>query len=224
MTLDNDVLKAIQNRHSKRAFLPKPVPKEWIEKVLTTAAQAPSSKNTQPWQVAIVQGGKQADLSRLMCAKFDQGEAEDPDYTDTPEPWPEGFKDRARACGYGLFELKGIERRDFEARKAHNRENLTFFEAPLSLIFHLPAGSERGQFLDMGFYMQNVMLGFLSLGIGSCPQYSLTSYSKTIREFLNLEGRWIVSGLALGFPDPDAPVNTYIPERLTLDKYTQWFE
>ena len=41
-------------------------------------------------------------------------------------PLPTEFKDRARECGYTLYQLKGIHREDKEARKAHFRENYTF--------------------------------------------------------------------------------------------------
>ena len=62
--------------------------------------------------------------------------------------------DRARACGYALFELKGIARDDVPARKAHGRENFTFFGAPVHMILHLPVGAERGNFLDAGMFLQ----------------------------------------------------------------------
>jgi nitroreductase len=224
MSFASPTLELIRSRHSMRAFLPTPVPREIVAQVLQAAAHAPSSKNTQPWQVVVLTGKAQTDLSGVMCALFDQGIEEPPDYEYTPNPWPEGFLERARECGYGLFALKGIERKDRVARKAHDRENFTFFGAPLTLIFHLSAPAERGMFLDMGLFLQNVMLGLWAHGIGSCPQFSLTSYSETIRQQLGLDGRLIVCGLSAGYPDPEALVNTYVPPRLPLDAYVRWIE
>ncbi|PKL78834.1 MAG: hypothetical protein CVV27_02795, partial [Candidatus Melainabacteria bacterium HGW-Melainabacteria-1] len=132
------------------------------------------------------------------------------------------FLERARACGFGLFALKGIERHDRVARRAHDRENLTFFGAPVQMIFHLPANAERGNFLDLGFFMQNLMLGLVAHGLASCPQYSIAVYPQAIRDFLGLPDRWIVSGMSIGYPDPSALVNSYIPERLPLEDYVQW--
>ena len=175
-------------------------------------------------RVVVLTGAAQAQLSAQICARFDQGIEESPDYVYTPDPWPDGFLDRARECGYGLFALKGIDRKDRVARRAHDRENFTFFGAPLTMIFHLSAPAERGMFLDMGLFLQNVMLGLWAHGIGSCPQFSLTSYSDTIRAQLGLEGRLIVCGLSAGYPDPDALVNTYVPPRLSLDAYVRWME
>lgn len=217
-------LQLIRSRHSKRAYLNQAVPREILQAVLIAAADAPSSKNTQPWGVAVLSGASRDRLSALLCAKFDRGETEEPDYRYHPEPLAPEFMQRARECGYGLFELKGIDRHDRAQRLAHNRENFTFFGAPVQMIFHLPADAERGNFLDMGFFMQNVMLGLLAYGVSSCPQFSLATYSKTIREFLGLEGRLIVSGLAVGFADPQARVNRYVPPRLPLEQYVRWYD
>jgi len=212
-------LHLIQSRHSKRAYLPKPVPRELLEKILSAAAEAPSSKNTQPWGVSVVMGKARDQLSELLCQKFDANESEPSDYQYHEEPLREAFMQRARECGYGLFELKGIDRQDRTKRKAHNRENLTFFNAPVQMIFHLPTGAERGNFLDLGFFMQNIMLGLVAYDLASCPQFSLTSYSQTIRKFLKLEDRLLVCGMAVGYPDPEALVNRYIPPRLPLADY-----
>jgi nitroreductase len=213
MSFASPTLELIRSRHSMRAFLPTPVPREIVAQVLQAAAQ-----------VVVLTGAAQAQLSAQICARFDQGIEESPDYVYTPDPWPHGFLDRARECGYGLFALKGIDRKDRVARRAHDRENFTFFGAPLTMIFHLSAPAERGMFLDMGLFLQNVMLGLWAHGIGSCPQFSLTSYSDTIRAQLGLEGRLIVCGLSAGYPDPDALVNTYVPPRLSLDAYVRWME
>jgi len=220
---NNPILETIRARHCKRAYLQTPVPRELLEEILVAAGEAPSSKNTQPWGVAVVSGKSRDALSDLICAKFDQGESEDPDYIYHNEPLSAEFMQRARECGYGLFELKGIDRHDRRMRLAHNRENFTFFGAPVALFFHLPSDAERGNFLDLGFFMQNLMLGLVGSGLASCPQFSVTSYSQTIRAFLGLQGRILVSGMTVGYPDPEALVNTYVPPRLPLGDFVTWF-
>ncbi len=217
------ILNAIESRHCKRKFLDKPVDTALLERVLLTAGNAPSSKNTQPWQVAIVTGQMRTQLSDTLCRLFDAGISEKSDYQYSFEPLPAEWMDRARACGYDLFKLKNIAKDDLKKRKAHHRENYEFFGAPAVLLFHLPKGAHRGNFLDMGLFLQNVMLGLVGLGLGSCPQQSLTMYSKTIKKTLNLKNRLLVCGLSVGYPDLDAIVNTYIPQRLPLSGYTQWY-
>jgi nitroreductase len=218
-----DIFRAIEARHCKRAFLPTPVPRELLGKILGLAANAPSSKNTQPWQVTVLSGARRDELSRRICGKFDSREVDEPEYVYSVEPTPAEYRARARACGFALYELKEIDAGDRDARRAHERENYVFFGAPIEMIFHLPRGAMYGNFLDMGMFLQNVMLGLVGAGLGSCPQASLTDYSRTIRECIGLpDDRIIVCGLAVGYVDDAATVNTFVPARLSTDEYVTW--
>ena len=51
-----NVEQAIVERQSVRAFLPKPVPRATLEKILTVATRAPSGSNIQPWKAIVLQG------------------------------------------------------------------------------------------------------------------------------------------------------------------------
>jgi nitroreductase len=99
---------------------------------------------------------------------------------------------------------------------------MEFYGAPAVLICHLPAGSPPGAFLEMGFFLQNVMLGLVACGLGSCPQYSVAGYADALREELCLPDRLVVCAISVGYPDPAAPVNAFAPERADLADYTQW--
>ncbi|HTJ04651.1 MAG TPA: nitroreductase family protein, partial [Caldimonas sp.] len=44
---------AVASRRSVRAFLPTPVPRATIERILAVASRAPSGTNTQPWKVYV---------------------------------------------------------------------------------------------------------------------------------------------------------------------------
>ncbi|MBL4889572.1 MAG: nitroreductase [Candidatus Lindowbacteria bacterium] len=228
MTADmfnQEIFRVIAERHCKRAFISKSVDREILESVLTNASNAPSSKNTQPWGVVVVSGKMRDELSHEICDLFDKGIYEEPEYKYSPDPLPSFMKDRARKCGFDLFDLKNIDKHDKPARKVHERENYIFFGAPVVMIFHLPANAEKGTFLDMGFFMQNVMLGLVGAGLVSCPQASQTRYSATIRKRIDLpQDRIIVAGLALGYVDNSKKVNEYIPKRLELNEYVEWRE
>ncbi|MDE2682158.1 MAG: nitroreductase [Verrucomicrobiota bacterium] len=218
-----EFLSLISRRHCQRAFTDAPVGRDVLEGVLLAAGQAPSGKNTQPWKVTVVSGAARDGLSAALCAAFDAGEKAAPDYEYSLLPSPAEWKERARTCGFSLFELKGIARDDVEARRAHGRENFTFFGAPVQLIFHLQAGSERGNFLDLGMFIQNVMLGLTAYGLGSCPQFSVAGYAAVVRESLGLGAdRWVVAGMSVGWPYEAASVNTFVPERLPLADFVDW--
>jgi nitroreductase len=59
-----DVLQAIKERRSIRAFKSDPVSRDKVEEVLRLAALAPSAINLQPWEFTVVIGEERERLSR----------------------------------------------------------------------------------------------------------------------------------------------------------------
>ncbi len=132
---------------------------------------------------------------------------------------------RTQEYGKRVLAFKGILREDQEARRRHRRENFLFFGAPVEMIFHLPANAAQGTFLDLGFFMQNVMIGLSACGLGSCPQYSVASYASTVRDHLCLgEDAMVIAGMAVGYIDLVAPINRFVPPRADLEEYVAWFD
>ncbi|MGH3392660.1 MAG: nitroreductase [Actinomadura sp.] len=218
-----EFLSVITARHCKRAFLDRPVPREVLERVLATAAHAPSPRNTQYWQVAVVQGEARTELSRRMCAAFDSTESHEPDYENRPTPMGELHEQRSFDWGAAFYGALGIGRDDHEARDEFVRKNLRFYGAPVAMIFHLPRNAVPGNFLEVGLYLQNVMLGLVACGLGSCPQYTVARYTRVIRDFLGLgPERLVVCSLSVGYVDESAPINKFHPDRANLDEYIRW--
>jgi nitroreductase len=223
--MDRDFLSIITARHCKRAFLDRPVPRETLEEVLRAAAHAPSTRNGQPWAVAVLLGEAREALVRRLCELFDRDAPMKMDYESRPTEVPAVHQERSAAASAGVHAAKGIARDDKAGRRAHLRDNFRFYGAPVALIFHLPSNAAPGTFLEIGFYVQNVMLGLVARGLGSCPQASVTGYSDAIREHLGLgPDRLIVCGMSVGYPDESAPVNRFAPERAPLSDSAQWFE
>lgn len=215
----------LSGRHCKRAFLVRSVPRDLLEDVLRASAHAPSTRNGQPWQVAVVTGQRKDALARRLCAEFDRGVTPRPDYDYRSPGSDETLDARARAASVGVLLAKGYDRNDRAARRAHLRDNLGFYGAPVEMIFHLPVGARPGQFLELGFFLQNVMLSLVAFGLGSCPQFSVAGYPDAIRAELALdESRLVVCGLAVGYPDESVPVNSFRPDRAELDSFVQWHE
>jgi nitroreductase len=223
--LDPDFLALIAARHAKRAFLDRPVPRAVLEEVLRAAANAPSTRNGQPWSVAVLTGGAREALARRLCDLFDRGAPTRMDYASRPPGLPELAEERARAAAAGVLAAKGVARDDEAGRRAHLRDNLRFYGAPVAMIFHLPADAAPGTFLEMGLFLENVLLGLAARGLGACPQASVAAYAEAIRDFLGFgPDRLIVCALSAGTADEDAPVNRFAPERASLAEYTQWFD
>jgi nitroreductase len=215
----------VTSRHCKRAFLDQPVPRALLEAVLTAAGHAPSTRNGQPWRVSVVSDGARASLVRRLTDELERGRKPAPDYPNRPRTVDPVTEQRARVSVAGVLRALDLDPQGPAGRRAHLRMNLAFYGAPVAMVFHLPAEAGRGAFLEIGFFIQNVMLGLVACGLGSCPQYSVAGYPQVLREELDLAAdRLIVCTLAVGYPDPAASVNAYVPARAALPDYTRWHD
>ena len=74
--------------------------------------------------------------------------------------------------------------------------------------------------MDLGMAFYGLMLAAQAQGLASCAIGAMASYPSLIRQHLGLsESSAIVCGLALGYADPQAPVNQTQTERADLDTY-----
>ncbi len=222
---DLDILEAIRDRASVRAFLDKPVSRDLIHQILDTARWAPSGANTQPWQVAVVAGKTKQQLGDALAEARSSRQPDNPDYKYYAKPFSEIYRVRQMACGFALYGALGIERRDKAARRAQWLKNYYGFGAPVEIMFFIDKALKKGSWIDMGMFIQNVMLVARGLELETCPQASFAEYPDIVREILGLpESMMVVCGMAVGYADYDHPVNNYRTEREVVENFTQWFE
>ncbi|MGD8526747.1 MAG: nitroreductase [Thioalkalispiraceae bacterium] len=220
-----DTIDAIKSRHATRGFLSTPVETPLIEKILDAARYAPSGVNTQPWKVAVVRGQVQQQLSEQLIAAKEQKQPANPDYAYYPDRWSEPYKSRRKSCGLALYSALQIEKGDFGKQKQAWYNNYRFFNAPVGLLFFIDKQLNQGSWIDMGMFLQNIMLAATDYGLATCPQASLAEYPDIVRGLLNIsEDYAVVCGMALGYEDPDHPANSFRLEREPVDSFTTWFE
>jgi nitroreductase len=220
-----NVSDAIRGRASTRAFLDRAVEPRLITEILDTARWAPSGVNTQPWHVAVLGEATRKRLGDAIIAAREAGQAENPDYHYYPQRWEEPYRSRRKACGLALYGALGIGRDDAEARKAAWYRNYRFFDAPVGLIFSIDRDLEKGSWMDLGMFIQSVMLAARDHGLETCPQASLAEYPDIVREILELPAsRAIVCGMSVGHGDPDHPINRYRTEREPVEAFARWYE
>lgn len=226
MEQTDSFLDLIASRRSIRAFLPEPVPRAVIERIIAAAARAPSGTNTQPWHVHVLAGASRDRLVAAVCAAFDAGgDTHQYEYDYYPNEFFEPYLSRRRKVGFDLYGLLGIAKGDKEKMKAQHRRNYTFFDAPVGLMFTIDRRMGRGSWLDYGGFMQNVMLAARALGYDTCPQAAWLQFHRVIYEQIDIpDNEQLVCGMALGRADPDAPENSLVSERAALAEYVRFHD
>jgi len=223
---------AITSRMSVRAFTSQPVALQTLTDVLQVASRAPSGTNTQPWKVYVLQGASRDSLCAQVCDAHDAIRA-DPtlaaqyreEYDYYPEKWVSPYIDRRRENGWGLYGLLGIGKADKDKMHLQHQRNYKFFDAPVGLMFTMDRVMGRGSLVDYGMFLQNIMVAARGHGLHTCPQAAWNGFAKIILPHIGAStDEMLVCGMALGYADEAALVNTFHTPRVPVADFTHWLE
>lgn len=202
------VSEAVAYRRSVRAFLDKPVDVSLVRDIVGQAARTASGGNVQPWHVDIVSGDSMARLKAVMEDKIAARERETPEYAVYPPGLTQPWEDRRVGVGEAMYGALRIAREDRKARAIWFANNFRFFGAPVALFVSLDRQMGLPQWSDAGALLNTIMLLLCEAGLDTCPQECWSGFPKTIGQFLSLpDTRILWTGLAIGYKDPDHPVN-----------------
>ena len=215
---------AIASRRSIRAFLPTPVPRGAVAEILDVASRAPSGTNMQPWRGYALAGPARDAVSAAVLAVFDADETgHRHEVRYYPEEFFEPYLSRRRKVGWDLYGTLGIARGESAKMKAQHRRNFEFFGAPVGLMFTIHRRLATGSWLDYGMFLENIMIAAREQGLDTCAQAAWTHYHKAIRPVLGMDpDEVLVCGMALGFADRAAAVNTLVTERTPSASFMDW--
>lgn len=221
-----NVSTAVAARRSIRCFLDRPVPPDLLREVLEKARAAPSGGNLQPWQAVVLTGGALARLkTEMQSALMQPPGSELPEYRIYPEGLPDPWRERRSSNGEALYSALGIAREDKAARLRQLARNFTFFDAPVGLFVHMPSLMGPPQWADLGMWLQTVMLLLVQAGLGSCPQEAWSAYPQTVKLVTGIpEDHLLFCGMAIGWPDTDAPVNSFANARASLEETVRFLD
>ena len=219
-----DVKKALVERKSTRAFLDKEVQIEVINAIIEQAKNAPSGVNTQPWQIAVVTGDSKTKLCDKMEEAFRTGKKGAMDYNYYPTEWIGEYKERRKACGKLLYSTLKIKREDKQKQLDQWALNYQAFGAPVVLLFFIDKALEKGSYLDYGMFLQSIMLSAVEHGLATCPQAALGEYPEIVREELCYsQDKVLLCGMAIGYEDKSAIINSIRMPREELDKMVRYY-
>lgn len=220
-----DLNTALKTRKSIRAFKSDPVSREQVEALLAMAALSPSGTNVQPWKVYVAMGGARERLTTELLA-YREANPED-----GGKEWPmqskriEPYLSRMRKLGKDMYTLLEIPKGDKQANWNQWGRNYEFFDAPVGLIFTIEKDLDRTNWLDIGIFIQTLMLAATANGLDTCAQGAWNQFYKVTKSVLNIpDNEFVVCGMSLGYAVETAPVNTLVSEREPVSNFARFCE
>jgi coenzyme F420-0:L-glutamate ligase/coenzyme F420-1:gamma-L-glutamate ligase len=178
------ILDNLLSRRSIRRYLPDPVPRELIERLLTAAIWSPSAHNRQPWRFAVVETQSQKEyLARAMGARLRRDLAAD----GVPESAIEADASRSysRLTSAPVLIVLCLSMVDMDVYNDEKRNRNEYLMAVQSVAM---AG-------------QNILLAAYDAGLGACWMCAPLFCPDVVCDTLNLPDDWQPQAiLTIGYP------------------------
>lgn len=218
------VNEAILKRRSVRAYTDQTVEQSLIKKIFTEAQQSPSNCNTQPWHVVVVSGDARDKIEKAMMTEILSGKAPSPYFTPGDSELKDQYRKRQIDCAIALYDSMDIKKEDKKERQELMGRNWQFFGAPHAAFFSMPKDMSEINAVDMGIYLQSLMLLMTQYGLASCPQGALAMFTNSIWEMANIpENNAIMFGLSFGYAANDHRINRFEVGRADLSSSVEFY-
>src|SRR4030042_5305062 len=187
-----EVIDAIKERKSIRAFKPDPVPQDLRKKIIEQALRPPAWANTQPWEFAVATGKKlkaiQDAYVKMGMGPMQNSQSEVARPGDFPEPYMSRIKS---------MQVKESRGRTTEATKeemeARFLSNFRHYGATTCIYLlvgknfvYQAKGVNTWALYDSGSAVQNIMLLATNYGLGTIAQEMAVVYPDIIRKELGI--------------------------------------
>ena len=216
----------LNKRKSCRAFLDRSVETHLLHTIIAKAARAPSNGNLQPWQIYVVTGKALASLKQTTKKLVDdQVPLQTPEYQVYPKPLKDVYNKRRQEIGEDLYRVLGIPREDKQKRRDQFAKNALMFNAPVAVFAYIDRSLSYGQWMDLGMYLQSVMLLCEGHGLATCAQGYWTFFHETVRQTTTApDDLMLACGIAIGFEDLDAPINKVQSSRVAVEDFAVFID
>src|ERR1700746_2218434 len=203
-------------RRSCRSFLPQPVARTSIIRILDMAQKTASWCNSQPWRVIVTSG---VETDRFREVMYKAANSSGPQKGDFPFPreYRGVYAERRRESGFQLYNALNIAQGDKSAYARQALENFNFFGAPHVAIVTTEEALGVYGAIDCGGYVTSFMLAAQALGVATIPQAALAFHSDIVRAHFGLsDDRCVVCGISFGYPDRAHKANSYRTTRAAI--------
>lgn len=176
--MNQPTLSLIQERRSIRRYLPRLVPAETVDLLLTAAVWAPSAHNRQPWRLAVITGDE---IKHRLATAMGQRLRRDLAADGLPPEAIAADAERSyrRITGAPVLILFCATMIDMDVYPDLERQQNEWLMAVQSVAM---AG-------------QNLLLAAQALGLGACWMCAPLFCPDVVREALDLAGDWQPLGL-----------------------------
>jgi len=207
-----------------RGFLPQPVPKELLTKILDAARNCASAENTQPWEFTVFGGQVMEDMRKACQERFRSGAKPNSEISFGPGMFPDKFRERIMGRGGPtLLTALKIDPSDKEARGKLWMRGIGFWGAPNGIIIHTERNLPLLSTIDVGSMLTTILLLAHSHGLGCCPSLQMVFWPDIARQYLKIpESQFICIGISIGYPDKNDPINSFKSFRLPLEEMVTW--
>ncbi len=96
----------------------------------------------------------------------------EPEFPKFPANIKDKYNNRHIQCGEVMYEVLGIAGENKMQRIMQTMRSFDFFGTPAGLIISMDKAMGMPKALDIGIYMQSIMLLAQEHGLNSCPQVS----------------------------------------------------
>jgi nitroreductase len=215
-----NVVDAVNARLSVRQFLSNPVSDDQLRSLLADASRSPSGGNVQPWRIYVVNGDS---LTRMREFLTTQPPVEAPEYDVYPKSITEPYRTNRFTIGEQMYATLGIAREDKPGRLRQFANNNDFFSAPAAMFCFIDRQMGPPQWSDLGMFLQTFMLLAVENGLATCAQEYWSSRHQAVSMFVGApENEMLFCGMAIGYADTSAPINSLRAERMPVDEWARF--
>ena len=220
-----ELKETIRNRRTIRCFLPDPVPGETIKNLISDALWAPSWKNAQPWEILVATGEIFERFKKENREALLAGKTSIPDIP-IPKDLPNPFQKRYADLNERVYEALSIVRQDTKGRVQYYAQMYALFDAPAIILMLLDKRlSIEYAMLDVGIFVQTFCLLAQERLLGTAILSSVVHCPQIVHRIFSIpDTKLLVVGIALGWPDVDAPVNKFKRKRAALEEFVRWVQ
>lgn len=214
----------VRTRRSVRGYKTDLVPKEVIKEIIEVAKGAPSSMNTQPWNLYVVTGDPLNKIRQGNTERMVAGVKPQRDFP-TKEAYEGIHRQRQIEIAIQLFEAMGIERDDKERRTDWVMRGFRQFDAPVSIVLTYDKILEPaaiGQF-DLGAISYALCLAAWERGLGTVINGQGVMQTPVVREHANIpDDQNILTCIAMGYPNDEFSANEVKSRRADINDFVSF--